>query len=393
MAGYENGQFQNAGIPSLEMLIENGKTKAKLNNTVDAKKDFETAIQYYPEDYRAYYELLKIISNNFTKPHSFYGRSIEDNYEFKKCYSALLAMDIPDYMHIDILRYQIGVSNKPEKVSSDVDGVYFKINELLEQSKLLIDKNSSSVVNYDKNIQARKQEIIDKQNSKDEKSEKGDGTFEKIMAIISFIFAGFFLISSFVTISAKVLTILTIILVIIFAVIGVILGGFIGFLIADVLFAGIGFVLSALYPTTNGKYVLVAIFAGLGFLFVWIQQKNRAAKYMERHEKQLEDDKKIRDAERQIENDISLKDYNIENHHKQIRHNQEVIEKINNLKNRLDLLLQDNDIWDNYKLKHICKDHKITYNYTNDEFEEIKKEVFDIYSKEEEIWKQNDNLL
>ena len=85
MTNFENGNFTGTGVPSVEMLIENGKTKTDLGDKQGAYKDLKTAIDYYPQDYRAYYEMLRLITDSFSITNAFNS----NKEEILKCYKAL----------------------------------------------------------------------------------------------------------------------------------------------------------------------------------------------------------------------------------------------------------------------------------------------------------------
>ena len=67
MTNFENGNFTGTSVPSVEMLINNAETKYGLGDVEAAAKDYSDAMNYYPQDYRGYLGMIKIITNNFSK--------------------------------------------------------------------------------------------------------------------------------------------------------------------------------------------------------------------------------------------------------------------------------------------------------------------------------------
>ena len=378
MTNFENGNFTGTGVPSVEMLIENGKTKTDLGDKQGAYKDLKTAIDYYPQDYRAYYEMLRLITDSFSNTNAFNS----NKEEILKCYKALTKLNIPEDFKNQVNESLSLYFNKLNeygslqsgKVFTEIDATYETINSNLKMNEMTVNEFQSKINNYDADIEQRKEELeFEQLAAKREISGIKASNFDKYLAYVCFGLAVMFALMALfgVGVESKILMGIVFVTGLGSAVIGFLVGSIFGLIGGLIIWSIIGY--AAI--TAIGQIILAILFIALGVFLMKSQNQDILSKGQKKQQKSIDLQNEMNETAKQIQYDIDMKDSIIADYQKKVDEAQKKVDALNNIKNKLDQLVTNSDIKKNYVYKAMCNNFDIENNYYNAEFNEIASEA------------------
>lgn len=333
MTNFENGNFTGTGVPSAEMLINNAETKYDLGNVEAATKDYSDAMNYYPQDYRGYLGMIKIITNNFSKNTM---EGIKD--DLTKYARAIENLNIPetDYKNVKESLSKYFNNVKPEETKQH-NKLLYAIDAL--KSAIKVFKKEKTVLqqkidNYDTDLELKKEEMQFDELAVSTESEGYKSTkLYTVASIVAFILGGILLLFVFGVFKVNMDAVYGVVggivetVAVIFLlkrygltkIISVLFSyGFISLIIGVIAIGLINFVISSIIASKIGMAVMAVALIALGYFSLqW--QKDSDNNVINKKKEKTEELASLKDQNlKQIQYDTEMKEANIAEYQKQI---------------------------------------------------------------------------